>query len=149
LVTTGVALLPSITQGGKLPVSNPSFWIRPVSHGVAVAVGVGVGVGVGVTDGLAVGVGVGVASASTGAWIRTGTGEPVLKKLTVAVVVCGAWSESNLKLYNVPQRIAFAFWFCAKVSVAHVKESAVCVGVHGVLEYPALFCVPSFSQPGC
>jgi hypothetical protein len=80
-----------------------------VAVGVAVAVGVGVGVGVGVTDGLAVGVGVGVASASTGACITTGIGAPVLKKPTVALVVCGAWSESNLKLYNVPQRIAFAF----------------------------------------
>src|SRR6266540_1816916 len=69
----------------------------------------GRGVGVGDTDGLAVGVGVGVESARTGAWIRTGNGEPGLKKPTVAVVVCGAWSESNLKLYNVPKRIAFAF----------------------------------------
>ena len=64
--------------------------MSPVAHPVAVGVGVGVDVGVGVMEGLAVGVGVGVASARTGAWIRTGIGEPVLKKPTVAVVVCGA-----------------------------------------------------------
>jgi hypothetical protein len=81
--------VPSMTHGGKLPVSNPPFWIMPVSHGVAVAVGVGVGVGEGVTDGLAVGVGVGVASARTGACTTTGIGDPVLKKPTVALVVCG------------------------------------------------------------
>ena len=55
---------PSITQGGKLPVSNPSFWINPVSHGVGVDVGVGVGVGE------AVGVGLGVAPARLNAPIR-------------------------------------------------------------------------------
>ncbi|PYK47430.1 MAG: hypothetical protein DME51_13675 [Verrucomicrobia bacterium] len=61
---TGSLVWPSITQGGKLAVSNPSFWIIPVSHGVGVelgeAVGVGVGVDVDVGDGLAVGVAVGV-----------------------------------------------------------------------------------------
>src|SRR5207248_10018828 len=56
LVTTGVALWSTITHGGKLPVSNPPFWIIPLSHGVAVAVGVGVPIGVAV----AVEVGVGV-----------------------------------------------------------------------------------------
>ena len=91
---------------------------------VAVAVGVGVDVGVSVADGLAVGVGVGVASARTGAWITTDIGDPVLKKPTVALVVCGAWSESNRKLYSVPKRIAFAFWFCANVSQFQVMESA-------------------------
>ena len=94
-----------------------------VAVDVGVAVAVGVGVGVRVTLGLAVGVGVGVASARTGASITTSIGEPVLKKPTVAVVVCGAWLESNLKLYKVPQRIAFAFWFCAKVSDAQLMES--------------------------
>jgi len=82
-------LWPSITHGGKLPVSNPPLTINPVSHGVTVGVGVVVEVGVGVVDGLAVGVGVGVASAKTGAWITTGIGDPVLKKPTVAVVICG------------------------------------------------------------
>src|SRR5207247_4520298 len=57
LVTTGVAFWSTITHGGKLPVSNPPFWIIPLSHGVAVAVGVGVGVPIGVL--VAVGVGVG------------------------------------------------------------------------------------------
>ena len=90
MLITGESRVPSITQGGKLPVSNPSFWIMPVSHGVAVGVGVDVGVGVGVTEGLAVGVGVGVASARTGASITTGIGEPVLKNPTVALVICGA-----------------------------------------------------------
>jgi len=95
-----------------------------VAVAVAVAVGVGVDVGVSVADGLAVGVGVGVASARTGAWITTDIGDPVLKKPTVALVVCGAWSESNRKLYSVPKLIAFAFWFCANVSQFQVMESA-------------------------
>ena len=76
-------------------------------------------------------------------------GDPVLKKPTVAFVVCGGRSESKRKLYNVPQRIAFAFGFCAKVSELQVRASAVCVGVQGVLLYPALPTVPSFGQPGC
>ena len=78
--------------------------------GVAVAVGVdvAVGVAVAVAVGVEVGVGVGV-STGAGAWISTFIGKPVLKKPTVALVVCGAWLESNLKLYNVPHRIAFAF----------------------------------------
>ncbi len=105
MVTTGSLLWPSISQGGKLPVSNPSFWIIPVSHpgvtvgvgvgvGVDVAVGVGVGVGVGlavavaVGVGLAVGVGVGVPP-PVGTWIATVMGEPVLKKPTVALALCG------------------------------------------------------------
>src|SRR6266403_6111704 len=66
-----------------------------VGDGVAVGVGVGVGVGLGVPCGV-------------GACIWTVTGEPVLKKPIVALVVCGGWSESNRKLYKVPQRIAFA-----------------------------------------
>ena len=73
---------------------------------VAVALGVGVAVGVDVALGLGVGVGVPV---PTGAWIATGIGDPVLKKPTVAFVFCGGWSASKRKLYNVPQRIAFAF----------------------------------------
>ena len=43
-----------MTQGGKLPVSNPPFTIIPLSHGVGVAVAVGVGEAVG--DGVGVGV---------------------------------------------------------------------------------------------
>ena len=53
--------------------------------GVAVAVAVGVDVGVGVE--LAVGVGVGVPPA--GPWIAAIMGEPVLKKPTVALELCG------------------------------------------------------------
>ncbi len=56
---------PSITQGGKLPVSNPPFWINPLSQGVGVGVGVGVSVGVGLGVGEAVGVGVGVPCGGT------------------------------------------------------------------------------------
>jgi hypothetical protein len=44
-----------------------------------------------------------------GAWISTVIGEPVLKKSTVALAVCGGWSASKRKLYYVPQRIALAF----------------------------------------
>src|SRR6266487_4654938 len=86
--------------------------------GVGVAVGVGVGLGVGVGVGLGVPCGV-------GACIWTVIGEPVLKKPIVALVVRGGWSESNRKLYKVPQRIAFAFGFSAKVSVLQVRESGV------------------------
>ena len=76
---------------------------------VGVAVGVGVTVGVGVAVGLTVGVGVGVTTPPPGTWISTVIGEPVLKKPTVALAVCGGWSASKRKLYDVPQRIALAF----------------------------------------
>ena len=104
---------------------------RGVTLGVTVGVALGVGVGVGV--GLAVGMGVAVPP--PGAWIATFMGEPVLKKPTVAFTLCGAESASNRKLYNVPQRIAFAFWFCAKVSVNQVIElpSLATLAGHGVL----------------
>lgn len=82
----------------------------------------GVGVGLGVEVGVAVALGVGVAPAA-GASIPTVIGDPVLKKPTVALVICGGWSASNRKLYNVPKRIALAFWFCAKVSQFQVMES--------------------------
>jgi hypothetical protein len=92
-VLTEVKLVsPVSVQGGKLPVSKPpltTVQAGGVPVGVGVGVDVDVGVGVGVTDGLAVGVGVGVASARTGAWINTGIGDPVLKKPTVALVMCG------------------------------------------------------------
>ena len=71
----------------------------------------------------AVAVGVGVASD----WEEPGLteiGEPVLKKPTVAFVGLGAWSASNRKLYNVPKRIALAFWLVANVSVLQVIELA-------------------------
>ena len=82
---------------------------------VAVAVAVGVGEGVPVEVAVAVGVGEGVPS-PLGPWIPTVMGDPVLKKPTVAFTACGGLLASNRKLYKVPQRIAFAFWFCAKVS---------------------------------
>src|SRR4029450_13914355 len=90
---------------------------RGVGVGRMVAVGVAVGVGVG---GI---VGVGVTSDMKGAKTLTPTGDPVLKKPTVAVPGTGGAVESNRKLYNVPQRIALAFWFCAKVSVLQVIAS--------------------------
>jgi hypothetical protein len=79
-----------------------------VGRGLGDAVGLGVGVGRGVAVGVAVAVGVGVAPPA-GAWIATVIGDPVLKKPTVALALCGGWSASNRKLYNVPKRIAFAF----------------------------------------
>ena len=113
--------------------------------GVAVGVGLAVGVGVGV----AVGVGVGVGPSGVGPWISTKIGEPVLKNPIVAVVVCGGWSASNPKLYNVPQRIAFAFGFWTKVSVLQITESGLLFTVQGVLLYPASPTVPSCAHPGC
>ena len=97
-----------------------------VGVGVNVAVPVGVAVGVNVAVAVAVGVDVGVGDGvgtPPGAWMRTPMGEPVLKKPTVAFVGFGGWSASNRKLYNVPQRIALAFWFCTNVSLFHVIES--------------------------
>ena len=130
---------------------------RIVAVGVAVGVGVGVGVtvgvGVGVMGGVGVGVmdgvGVGVASDCSGAWTLTEIGEPVLKNPMLAVVSAGGALESNRKLYNVPKRIALAFWFCAKVSQFHVAEVKLVVKSQGVLLYPASPRVPSFANPGC
>lgn len=79
----------------------------PLGVGVTVAVAVGVGVGVGVIGG--VGVGLGVMSEKAGPATSTVTGEPVLKKPMVAFEGVGGKSESNRKLYSVPQRIALAF----------------------------------------
>ena len=109
-----------------------------VGAGVGVG-GVG-GVGVGLVSVLAVGnwgrcgwagtvgvgVGVGVAPPSgEGPWIPTVIGVPVLKKPIVAFAACGGRFESKRKLYNVPQRNAFAFWFCAKVSELQLRSLAV------------------------
>jgi hypothetical protein len=129
--------------------------IVAVGLGVGVTVGVGVGVTVGLTVGVGVGVtggGVGLPPPASGAWMLTETGEPVLKKLIRAVLAVGGPEESNPKLYNVPQRIAFAFGFCTNVSVFHVAEESPWVSsvkVHGALLYPASPTVPSCGQPGC
>ncbi len=77
----------------------------------------GVGVGVAVTLGVAVGVeegvGVGVISDGNGAGTGTEIGAPVLKNPMVAEPPgSGGPLASNRKLYNVPQRIAFALAFC-------------------------------------
>jgi len=110
-VEVGVAVGITVGVGGGVDVA------------VAVAVAVAVGVGLGVTGGVAVGVGDGVGVGTPpGAWTSTPIGEPVLKKPTVAFVGLGAWSASNRKLYSVPQRIAFAAWFCANVSQFQVME---------------------------
>ena len=97
---------------------------------VAVAVGVGggeivaVAVGVDVAVAVAVAVDVGVGVPPIGAWIVTEIAPPVLKKPTSACrPLCGGACASNRKLYNVPQRIAFAFWFCANVSQLHAMNS--------------------------
>ena len=72
--------------------------------------GRGLGDAIGLCDGVGRGVAVGVGVAPpAGAWIATVIGDPVLKKPTVALALCGGWSASNRKLYNVPKRIAFEF----------------------------------------
>ena len=68
-----------------------------------------------------------------GAWIATVTGEPVLKNPTVAIAGCGGLFESKRKLYSVPQRKTFAFWFSLKVCELHFITPPVSVGVQGVL----------------
>jgi hypothetical protein len=128
---------------------------RTVAVGVAVGVGVGVGVGlvggvtVAVAVAVAVAVGVGVASDWKGAWTLTGIGEPVLKNPMFAVVSAGGAVESKRKLYNVPKRIALAFWFCTNVSQFQVADVKPLVKVQGVLLYPASPWVPSCANPGC
>ena len=57
---------------------------------------------------------------AAGPWIDTVTGVPVLKNPTVADVARGGLLESKRKLYNVPQRNTFAFWFSANVCELHV-----------------------------
>jgi hypothetical protein len=52
-------------------------------------------------------------------------GVPVLKKPIVAFAVCGGLVESKRKLYKVPQRNAFAFWFWAKVSELQLRALTV------------------------
>jgi len=96
-------LIYSCDQGLGL---NPHGLGWGVGRGRGCALGVAVGVGVGVALG---GVGVGLVSDWLGAWTSTEIGEPVLKKPMVAELVAGGAEESNRKLYNVPQRIAFAF----------------------------------------
>ena len=114
---------------------------------VAVAVAVGVGEGVPVDVAVAVGVGEGVPS-PLGSWSPTVMGDPVLKKPTVAFVICGGLLASNRKLYKVPQRIAFAFGFCTKVSEFQVRELEVWVEVQAVLLNPVFPTVPSAAHPG-
>src|SRR5438876_1780469 len=82
------------------------------------------------------GVGVGVApvhASGEGPWIPTVMGVPVLKKPIVAFAACGGRLESNRKLYNVPQRSAFAFWFCAKVSELQLRALEVWFVVQAAL----------------
>src|SRR5438270_7829487 len=115
---------PPWVQPVKSPVSKPGLTTRQLP-------GVGVGVGVGGTVAVAVAVGVGVGGVPVavgvgvpvpaGPWIPTVVGVPVLKKPIVAFVAWGGLLESNRKLYNVPQRNAFAFWFCAKVSELQLR----------------------------
>jgi hypothetical protein len=99
--------------------------------GVTVGVGVGIGgVGVGVNVGVGVaagGVGVGVEPHGLveGPWTATVIGVPFLKKPIVAFAATGGLVESKRKLYKVPQRNAFAFWFCAKVSEFQLRALVV------------------------
>ena len=112
-VEVGVAVAPGVNVG--------------LGEGGAVGLGVAIGVAValGVAVAVAVGVGVPVHESGDGPWIPTVIGVPVLKKPIVAVAACGGWSESKRKLYKVPKRIAFAFWFCTKVSELQFRSLAV------------------------
>ena len=60
-----------------------------VDVGVAVGVSVGVAVAVAVGVGVELAVGVGVGVPPVGPWIAAIIGEPVLKKPTVALELCG------------------------------------------------------------
>ena len=85
----------------------------------------GVGDAGGVGLGGTLGVGDGTTLQAFGPRIATVTGVPVLKKPMVAFVAKGDLSESKRKLYKVPQRMAFAFWFWAKVSELQLTSAAV------------------------
>ena len=100
--------------------------------------------GVAVTAGVAEGPPTGA-----GPSIATVIGSPVLKNPIVAFAATGGVVVSNRKLYNVPQRIAFAFGFCAKVSEFQVKLAPLEVNVHSALLNPASPCVASAGNPGC
>ena len=104
-------------------------------------------VGVAVAVAVAVGVGVPAHTPGEGPWISTVTGDPVLKKPIVAVAACGGRSESKRKLYMVPKRIAFAFWFWAKVSELQVRSVAVWFVVQAALLNPVFPTVPSLANP--
>src|SRR5437762_12422879 len=65
-----------MTEPVKSPVSNPPFWMTPLSHGVGVGVGVVVGVGVAVAEGVGLAVGVGVGPGGGAQYFP-----PVLKKV--------------------------------------------------------------------
>jgi hypothetical protein len=148
----GVAVAVGVGEGGKsVGVGVGLGGGVTVAVAVAVAVGVGVGLegGVTVAVAVAVGVAVGVASDCAGAWTLTEIGEPVLKNPMFAVVSAGGAVESKRKLYNVPKRIALAFWFSAKVWQFQVADVKLVVKIQGSLLYPASPCVPSFANPGC
>jgi len=120
----------------KTTIDNQLSTVRNQGRGCGVgrSRGMGAGRGVGLGRTVAVGVGVGVTSDMKGAKTLTVTGEPVLKKPMVALLETGAAVESNRKLYSVPQRIALAFGFCAKVSENQVPaEPLPGSKVHGAL----------------
>src|SRR6476660_7575212 len=94
VITSSPWLPTSVVPGAMLPLP---VVIEPQGPGVGVGVGLAVGVGVGDGNGT-----------FPAAWIKTGIGEPVLKKPTVPLVGFGGWSASNRKLYSVPKRIALA-----------------------------------------
>ena len=91
--------LPTITYGRGAGVGRglPPGLGLAVGEGLAVDVGVAVGDDIGVEVGVAVAVGVGVELAvgvgvgvpPAGPWIAAIMGEPVLKKPTVALELCG------------------------------------------------------------
>jgi len=91
--------LPTITYGRGAGVGRgrPTGLGLAVGEGLAVDVGVAVGDDIGVEVGVAVAVGVGVELAvgvgvgvpPVGPWIAAIIGEPVLKKPTVALELCG------------------------------------------------------------
>jgi hypothetical protein len=129
----GIGVGVGVVAGGGVGVGAGGVGVGAGGVGVGVGAG-GVGLGVGggggrLGDGVGEGgVGVGVApvhESGAGPWIATVIGIPVLKKPTVAFAACGGRFESKRKLYSVPQRMAFAFGFCKRVSVLHVRALTV------------------------
>src|SRR5262249_28063885 len=104
---------------------------------------------VGVAVAVAVGVGVGVPPPpSPGTWIPTVMGDPVLKKPTVALPLCGGCSASNPEVYSGPKRMGVGVGVWGEVSQVHIDALDIWVGTHGSLLNPVLPTVPSFGKPG-
>src|SRR5437870_2847384 len=118
-----------MTQPVKSPVSNPPFWMTPLSHGVGVDVGVGVGLAV--AEGVGLGVGVGAGPGGAAQYFL-----PVLKKLP---------TPTDPPQTIISRLVQTAVWR-ARPSGALVVLVAVQLSVLGLYR-PPVFKVPGLNPP--